>query len=72
MLLEKIASIEQVPKLRLTDGQCDQKLSVCNQNFKTGRQQPTNLLPPQHSKFKCNRAFSLKENIKLPWTNVVK
>ena len=29
---------EQGPKLRLTGRQCDQRLSVGDQNFKTGRQ----------------------------------
>ena len=54
----------QVPKLRLTGRQFDQKLSVGNQNCKTGRQQATNLLSPQHLKFLGKRAFS-NENIKL-------
>ena len=61
----------QGPKLRLTGHQCDQILSVGDQNFKTGRQQATNLLSPQHLKFQGKRAF-LKENIKLPLTIVVK
>ena len=54
-------------KLQLTGHQCDQKLSVGDQNFKTGRQQATTLLSPQHLKFHVKWVF-FKENIKLPWT----
>ena len=52
----------QGPKLRLTGRQCDQKLGVGDQNFRTGRQQATNLLSPRHLKFQGKRAF-LKENL---------
>ena len=48
-----------------------QKLGVCDQNFRTGRQQATNLLSHQHMKFQGKSAF-LKENMKLPWAIVVK
>ena len=44
-------------KLRLTGHQCDQKLSVGDQNFKTGRQQATNLLSPRHLKVQGKRTF---------------
>ena len=64
-------SAMQGPKLRLTGRRCDQKLSVGDQNFKTGRRQATNLLSPRHLKFQGKRAF-IKENIELPWTIVVK
>ena len=47
----------QGPKLQLTGCQCDQKLSVRDQNFKTGRHQATNLLSPRHLKFQGKRAF---------------
>ena len=57
----------QGPTLRLTGRQCDQKLSVGDQKFRTGRQQATNLFSPRHLKFQGKWAF-LKENIKLPWT----
>jgi len=43
------------PKLRLTGHQCNQKLSVGDQNFKTGRWEATNLLSPQHLKFQCKQ-----------------
>ena len=61
----------QGPTLRLTGRQCDQKLSVGDQKFRTGRQQATNLLSPRHLEFQGKWAF-LKENIKLPWRIVVK
>ena len=47
----------QGPTLRLTCGQCDQKLSVGDQKFRTGRQQATNLLSPRHLKFQGKWAF---------------
>ena len=59
------------PKLQLTGRQRDQKLSVGNQNFKTGRQQATNLLPPQHLKFQDKRTF-LKRKHKAPMDNCSK
>ena len=43
------------PKLRLTGHQCNQKLSVGDQSFKTGHRQATYLLSPQHLKFQCKR-----------------
>ena len=61
----------QGPTLRLTGGQCDQKLSVGDQKFRTGRQQATNLLSPRHLNSKVNGLF-LEESIKLPWRIVVK
>ena len=67
----KTLTIIQGTKLRLTGRQCNQKLGVGDQNFKTGRQQATNLLSPRHWKFQGKKGF-LKENIKLPWTIVVK
>ena len=54
----------QGPTLRLTGGQCDQKLSVGDKKFRTGCQQATNLLSPP--------GLFLKESIKLPWRIVVK
>ena len=62
---------DQGPKLRLTGRQCDQKLGVGDQNFRTGRQQATNLLSPRHLKFQGKRAF-FKENLKFSWIIVVK
>ena len=47
----------QGPTLRLTGGQCDQKLSVGDQKFRTGRQQATNLLSPRHLKFQGKWSF---------------
>ena len=47
----------QGPTLRLTGGQCDQKLSVGDQKFRTGHQQATNLLSPRHLKFQGKWAF---------------
>ena len=47
----------QGPTLRLTGGQCDQKLSVGDQKFRTGRKQATNLLSPRHMKFQGKWAF---------------
>ena len=47
----------QDPKLQLTGRQCDQKLSIRDQNFNTGHQQATNLLSPQHLKFQGKRAL---------------
>ena len=47
----------QGPTLRLTGGQCDQKLSVGDQKFRTGRQQATNLLSPWHLEFQGKWAF---------------
>jgi len=57
--------------LRLTSHQCDQKCSVGDQNFITGRQHVAKLLSPRHLKFQGEIAF-LKQNIKLPCTTVVK
>ena len=60
MELGKMAAIPQLiqgPTLRLTGGQCDQKLSVGDQKFRTGRQQATNLLSPRHLKFQGKWAF---------------
>ena len=48
---------EEGPKLRLTGRQCNQRLSVGDQNFKTGRQLATNILSPRHFKFQGKRAF---------------
>ena len=62
---------KQGPKLRLTGRQCDQKLGVGDQNFRTGRQQATNLLSPWHLKFQGKRAF-FERKLKLPWIIVVK
>ena len=61
----------QGPKLRLTGRQRDQKLGVGDQNFRTGRQQATNLLSPRHLKFQGKRAF-FERKLKLPWIIVVK
>ena len=61
----------QGPKLRLTGRQCDQKLGVGDQNFRTGRQQATNLLSPQHLKFQRKRAF-FKRKLKAPVDNCSK
>ena len=47
----------QGPTLRLTGRQCDQKLSVGDQKFRTGRQQATNLFSPLHLKFQGKWAF---------------
>ena len=47
----------QGPKLRLTGRQCDQRLSVGDQNFKTGRQEATNILSLRHLKFQGKKAF---------------
>ena len=47
----------QGPTLRLTGRQCDQKLSVGDQKFRTGRQQATNLFSPRHLKFQGKWAF---------------
>ena len=70
------AVLPQGPKLktdrRLTGRQCDQKLGVGDQNFRTGRQQATNLLSYRYLKFQGKRFFFLKENTKLPWAIVVK
>ena len=57
--------------MRLTGRQCDQKLGVGDQKLRTGHQQATNLSSHRlgHSKVK---GLFLKENIKLPWTVVVK
>ena len=43
--------------MRLTGRQCDQKLSVGDQKFRTGRQQATNLFSPRHLKFQGKWAF---------------
>ena len=63
--------LTQGPKLRLTGRQCDQKLGVGDQNFRTGRHQATNLLSPQHLKFQGKRVF-FERKLKLPWIIVVK
>ena len=47
----------QGPTLRLTGGQCDQKLSVGDQKFRPGRQQATNLLSPLHLEFQGKWTF---------------
>ena len=47
----------QGPKLQLTGCQCDQKLSIRDQNFNIGCQQATYLLPPRHLKFQGNKAL---------------
>ena len=47
----------QGPTLRLTGRQCDQKLSVGDQKFRTGRQQATNLFSPRHLRFQGKWAF---------------
>ena len=52
----------QGPKLRLTGRQCDQKLGVGDQNFRTGRQEATNLLSPRHLKFQDKRAFFVERS----------
>ena len=62
----------QGPKLRLTGRQCDQKFGVNDQNFRTGRQQATNLLSHRHLKFQVKGLFFFKENKKLQWTIVSK
>ena len=55
---EKMGSFaSQGPKLRLTGRQCDQKLGVGDENFRTGCQQATNFLSPRHLKFRGKRAF---------------
>ena len=53
---------KQGPKLRLTGRQCDQKLGVGNQKFRTGRQQATNLSSHQHLTFQGKRAFSKRKH----------
>ena len=59
------------PEIATDSGhQCDQKLGVGDQNFRTGCQQATNLLSHQHLKFQVQRAF-LKENNKFLWAIVV-
>ena len=70
-VFENTFPVSQGPTLRLTGRQCDQKLSVGDQKFRTGRQQATNLFSPRHLEFQGKWAF-LKENIKLPWRIVVK
>ena len=63
--------LDQGPKLRLTGRQCDQKLSVGDQNSKTGRQQAIIHLSPWHLKFQGKRAF-LKRKQKAPVDNCSK
>jgi len=60
----KPTPIQQGPKLRLTGRQCDQ-------NFKTGCQQATNLLSPWHLRFQGKRAF-FKRKHKAPMDNCSK
>ena len=64
-------TVTQGLKLRLTGRQCDQKLGVGDQNFRTGRQQATNLLSPLHLKFQVKRAF-FKRKLKAPLDNCSK
>ena len=65
------AVLPQGPKLRLTDRQCDQKLGVGDQNFRTGRQQATNLLSYRYLKFQGKRFF-FKRKHKAPVGNCSK
>ena len=67
-VLKLMHSPLQGPKLRLTGRQCDQKLGVGDQNFRTGCQQVTNLLSPWHLKFQGKRAF-FKRKLKAPVDN---
>ena len=62
---------QQGPKLRLTGHQCDQKLSVGDQNFKTGGQQATYILSPEHLKFQDKTTF-FKRKHKAPMDNCSK
>ena len=63
--------LDQGPKLRLIGRQCNQKLSVGDQNSKTGRQQAIIHLSPWHLKFQGKRAF-LKRKQKTPVDNCSK
>ena len=58
--------------MRLTGRQRDQKIGVGDQKFRTGHQQATKLSSHRYLTLRGKRAFFLKENIKLPWTVVVK
>ena len=56
-LQQQVFCMLQGLKLQLTGRQCDQNLGVGDQNFRTGRQQATNLLSPRHLKFQGKSAF---------------
>ena len=62
LILQCHCNCVQGPTLRLTGRQCDQKLSVGDQKFRTGRQQATNLLSPRHLEFQGKWAFFKRKN----------